>query len=151
MATLAEVNAARAAAMSEKALNLKVRGLLNELGLAPFAFHPTDGVGRMRAGWPDWTIVGSRLIFREEKSQKGRLSPDQKIVLAHLEAVGYDVAIWRPADYYSGRIADELAAIADPHTRDRAASLNELAAARRVKAKTEGRRPGGSIRRRRAA
>lgn len=151
MATREEVIAARVAAMSEKALNLKVRGLLNDLGLAPFSFHPTDGVGRMRAGWPDWTIVGTRLIFREEKTEKGRLSDDQKLMLAHLEAVGYDVGIWRPSDLYSGRIASELAAIADSTVRARAAGLTELAALRKAKAKAAGRRPGGSIARRRAA
>lgn len=150
MARQKEVWAARAAAMSEKGLDLKVRALLNTLHLAPFSFHPTDGVGAMRPGWPDWTILGCRILFRELKSEKGRLSPAQKIVIAHLEAIGADVAIWRPRDLYSGRIAEELAAVATPDVRTRAVGLDELAAARKAKAVAEGRRPGG-FRRRRAA
>lgn len=155
MAKLAEVNAARAAKMSEKGLDLKVRALLNELGLAPFSFHPTDGVGGMRPGWPDWTIIGSRIIFRELKAQKAYPSPVQRLVLAHLEAVGADVAVWKPRDYYSGRIAEELAAIADMGTRQRAADVVTLLAEKRAKEKakdpTATGRPGGFARRRRAA
>lgn len=154
MAKLVDVNAVRAAKMSEKGLDLKVRALLNDLFLAPFSFHPTDGVGGMRPGWPDWTIIGSHVMFRELKSQKGRLSPAQKLVLAHLEAVGADVDVWRPTDLYSGRIATELAALADPATRRRAVVVVDLVAADRAKAKAKGvaaGRPGGFARRRRAA
>lgn len=152
MAKLEDVYAAKAAAMSEKALDLQVRGLLNKLGLAPFSFHPTDGVGGMRPGYPDWTIIGSRVLWRELKSQKGRLTPAQKAVIEQLETVGADVAVWRPVDLYSGRIAGELAAVADSGTRRRAAVVTELAALQRAKAgKEPGRRPGGSAVRRWAA
>jgi len=155
MAKLVDAFTSRAAKMNEKSLDLKVRALLNDLFLAPFSFHPTDGVGGMRPGWPDWTIIGSHVMFRELKAQKGRLTPAQKLVLAHLEAVGADVDVWRPTDYYSGRIASELAAIADTGTRRRAAVVIELTVAQRAKAKEKaaatGVRPGGFARRRRAA
>jgi hypothetical protein len=157
MATSEKVLAARAAKMSEKGLDLKVRALLNELRLAPFSFHPTDGVGGMRPGWPDWTIIGSRVIFRELKAEKGYLSPVQKLVVAHLQAVGADVAVWKPRDLYSGRIAAELAEIADVGTRQRAGVVIDLLAVQRAKAKAKAEakgvpagRPGGNVRRRAA-
>lgn len=156
MAKLTEVWAAQAKAMSEKTLDLKVRRLLNQFGLAPFAFHPPDGTGGMRAGFPDWTIMGAWVMFRELKTEEGVLSPAQKAVIAQLESIGADVDVWRPRDLFSGRIAAELAAVADSATRARAAELDELMRRRRAaeKAKREaaGRvRPGGNVRQRRRA
>ncbi len=52
-------------------------------------------------GFPDLVLVRPpRLIFAELKSDKGRLSPDQELWLADLEAIptGIEVYLWRPND-----------------------------------------------------
>lgn len=55
-------------------------------------------------GWPDLTLWtprhGGRLIFRELKSDEGKVSAEQTAVLASLVAAGLDAAVWRPADWY---------------------------------------------------
>lgn len=51
------------------------------------------------AGWPDLTLVkGTRLIFAEIKSDKGRISPDQKGWLDALKKVA-EVYCWYPKDW----------------------------------------------------
>jgi hypothetical protein len=89
-------------------LDAHVRKLMKDLGL--LAFHTRDS-RRSEQGYPDWTIVGKRVLFRELKTQRGRLSPSQKGWLAKLTAAGQDAGVWRPADLMSGRIAGELIAI----------------------------------------
>lgn len=102
-----------ARAMKEKTLDLKVRRLLNELGLSPWAFHMPDGTRKYTPGFPDWCIIGPRrVMWRELKSHRGTLSPEQKAVLARLEGQGADVGVWRPMDWFSGRITRELCALA---------------------------------------
>jgi hypothetical protein len=103
--------AVAAASMSEKQLDGAVRRLMNDLGLAPFAFHPY-GAGRYRAGYPDWTIAGDRgLLFRELKTERGRLTAAQTAWIERLRALGLDADVWRPRDLHAGRIGRELAAI----------------------------------------
>lgn len=102
-----------AAQMSEKALDSNIRRLLHALGLAPTSFHPPDGTGRYRAGFPDWVIVGpGGILYRELKSQKGRLSAEQRVWLEALRTAGADADVWRPEDWMSGRIQRELTALA---------------------------------------
>lgn len=61
-------------------------------------------------GWPDlvlWKVKPNqppRMIFAELKSDTGRVSPEQKGVLADLEAVAQtsatiEVHLWRPRDW----------------------------------------------------
>jgi hypothetical protein len=63
----------------------------------------TATTGTMAKGWPDLVLAHPklrRLLFVELKSDRGRLTPDQERVHAALwEAVGYDVAVWRPRDW----------------------------------------------------
>ena len=75
--------------------------------------------------WPDW-VIGRRLsatwrprdtgrtgvIIRELKRQGKDPTGEQQEWLDILAADGLDVGVWRPEDYYSGRIARELAALA---------------------------------------
>ena len=52
-------------------------------------------------GWPDLTLWHEgqvRLIFVELKSDDGRLSPDQEVVLASLDAAGQETYVFRPSD-----------------------------------------------------
>ena len=39
------------------------------------------------------------LLFRELKSQRGRVRPEQKEWLATLSEAGSDAGIWRPSDW----------------------------------------------------
>lgn len=94
--------------MSEADLEAAVRDLLKTFGL--WGYHPYDS-RRSEPGWPDWVIVGRRILYRELKSADGQLAPAQVRVRNLLQAAGADWAVWRPADLVSGRISAELAAI----------------------------------------
>lgn len=73
-------------------------------------YHTYDS-RRSQAGFPDLVIVGSKgLIYRELKSDKGRLSPEQVFWLECLVTAGADAAVWRPADWPE-RIQVETAAL----------------------------------------
>jgi hypothetical protein len=98
----------RAYAMSEADLERAVRDLLTVHGL--WGYHPFDS-RRSAPGWPDWVVLGTRVLFRELKTQSGRLSPDQRRVGYLLQAAGADWAVWRPADLMSGQIGRELEAL----------------------------------------
>lgn len=66
-------------------------------------------------GWLDLTIVGpGGVLFRELKSATGSTTPEQRQWIGWLTEAGQDAAVWRPRDWYSGRIAAELAAIRRP-------------------------------------
>lgn len=66
---------------------------------------PVEGDGK---GYPDLTIVGGWVMFRELKSDTGRVRADQQRWLDKLEAAGADVGVWTPEDLHSGRIEKEL-------------------------------------------
>ncbi|NIL62728.1 hypothetical protein [Salinispora arenicola] len=69
-------------------------------------------------GWLDLTIVGpAGVLFRELKSATGSTTPEQRQWIGWLTEAGQDAAVWRPRDWYSGRIAAELAAIRRPVAR----------------------------------
>ena len=65
-------------------------------------------------GWPDLTMVkGSRLLFAELKSEKGKISPEQQLWLDKLAEIdGSEVYVWRPAHI------DEIAKILAPKKRE---------------------------------
>jgi hypothetical protein len=101
-----------AAAMSEDrgpdSLDAHVRKLMNDLGL--WGYHPWRSE-KSEKGWPDWTIIGTRIIYRELKSETGDLRPDQRKVRDLILAAGGDWGLWRPSDLLSHRIQYELTAI----------------------------------------
>lgn len=95
--------------MSESDLQRACIDLCRWLGLA--WFHDNDS-RRNRAGFPDLVVCGTQgFLFRELKSESGRLRPEQMDWLSRLNLGGADAAIWRPADLQSGRIKNELEAI----------------------------------------
>jgi VRR-NUC domain len=97
--------------MSEAELERAVRHQLRMLR-GVLGYHTYDA-RRSPAGFPDWVIVGPNgILFRELKGEQTRVSRQQLQWLAALAKVGQDVAVWRPADLYSGRIAAELAGLA---------------------------------------
>ena len=89
-------------------LDAHVRRLMDDLGL--WGHHQQNSIGSRR-GWPDWVIFGTGVLFRELKSERGTLKPDQAMVRDKILAAGGDWALWRPSDLLSGRIAAELTAI----------------------------------------
>lgn len=105
----------QAAAMTEDrgpdSLDAHVRKLMKDLGL--WGHHPWRS-DKSEKGWPDWTILGTRIIYRELKSETGTLRPDQAKVRDRIVAAGGDWGLWRPSDLLSRRIHRELTAIAIP-------------------------------------
>jgi hypothetical protein len=74
-------------------------------------FHPKD-VRRSEPGFPDLTILGDNgLLFREIKTEEGRLRPEQADWLAKFDKANIDAAVWRPSDWPE-RVTAELRAIA---------------------------------------
>lgn len=68
---------------------------------------------RSSQGFPDWVFCGpGGVLYRELKRQGKNPSPAQQGWLDALIAAGADAAVWRPCDYFSGRIARELAVLA---------------------------------------
>lgn len=92
--------------MKEEVFQGHVIRLARALG---WDYYHTRDSRRSQPGYPDlhlWHPVHGQL-FRELKTMRGRLSPDQVKVVASLTAAGADVAVWRPADL-DGLILDEL-------------------------------------------
>ena len=93
-------------------LEANLRKLLDDLNL--FGFHVRNSIGSAR-GWPDWAILGpGGALFRELKSEAGKLSGEQRRVGSKLTRAGLDWAVWRPTDLLNGVIAAQLARIAYP-------------------------------------
>ena len=94
--------------MSEKSLQDSVMDLARALGWR--AYHTHDS-RRSPAGFPDLVLVHprqGRLLFRELKTMRGRVTPDQEAWLADLIAAGQDAAVWRPSDLLDWTIFDTL-------------------------------------------
>ena len=108
MITAAEHRASVANAMSEDALLSQVRTIANDLGWMTYHTHDSR---RSESGFPDLVLINprqGRILFRELKKMKGRVSADQKRFLEALRAVGQDAGVWRPDDLVEERILAEL-------------------------------------------
>ena len=51
------------------------------------------------SGWVDLILVRERVLFRELKTDRGRVTPQQQEWLERLQAAGADAGIWRPSDW----------------------------------------------------
>jgi hypothetical protein len=55
------------------------------------------------SGYPDltmWRVADKRLLFAELKREKGRLRPQQEVILDELRQLGKaEVYLWRPSDW----------------------------------------------------
>lgn len=73
-------------------------------------YHNPDS-RRSQAGFPD-LVLGSlsrkRVLFRELKTDTGRVRAAQALCLKILSFAGLDAGVWRPKDLLSGRIQREL-------------------------------------------
>ena len=60
-------------------------------------YHTYDS-RKCEPGFPDLVLIrGKRILYRELKTDKGRLTPAQKIWGNALDNAGADWAVWRPA------------------------------------------------------
>lgn len=101
---------AAARAMSEDDLMAHIARLCRDLGL--LAYH-THNSRRSTSGYPDWHIVGpAGSLFRECKDETRKTTPAQDEWISRLQAAGHDVGVWRPRDLLSGRVQQELVALA---------------------------------------
>jgi len=92
--------------MSEDTLQTRIEQLAKELGW--LRYHTYDS-RRSAAGFPDLVMVRrGRIVWRELKSMKGRVSADQRKWLDALETANADVGIWRPIDLLDGTVQAEL-------------------------------------------
>jgi hypothetical protein len=91
-------------------LQARVCGMADDLGL--YWHHQRNSIGS-KPGWPDLVILGPcGGLFRELKSETGKLTIAQCMIGANLTRAGFDWSTWRPADLLNGTIARQLAAIA---------------------------------------
>lgn len=95
--------------MTERQFQQQIEQLCLYRGLT---YYHTYDSRRSQPGFPDLVIVGSKgILFREIKTETGRISKMQKHWLDILAMAGSDAAVWRPSDLISGRIQDELKAL----------------------------------------
>ena len=103
----------RASAMAEDrgpdSLDAHLRRLMEDLGL--WGFHVRNSRGSER-GWPDWVIIGRKILYRELKTEHGSLTPEQRAVGARITRAGGNWAVWRPHDLLNGTIARQLTDLA---------------------------------------
>lgn len=99
-------------AMSEDQLQTIVMETAKLLGWVVVHHRPARTADGWRTaiqgqkGFPDLVLArDGEVMFRELKRQKGK--PDEGQII-WLEALGEYGGIWRPADWFSGRIQNEL-------------------------------------------
>lgn len=96
-------------AMSERAFQQGVLKLARFHGFA-LAYHTHDS-RRSAPGFPDLVLVNprtGRVLWRELKTNKGRVSPEQRAWLDGLASAGQDAGVWRPDDLESGLVIADL-------------------------------------------
>ena len=86
-----------AALVSERDFQAAVVELAHLQGWRTYHTHDSR---RSAAGFPDLTLArGSRLVFVELKSERGRVTSDQRGWLDALGETPAEVYVWRPADW----------------------------------------------------
>ena len=68
-------------------------------------YHTHDS-RRSQPGFPDLVLVRDRVLYRELKTDTGKIRPDQRTWLIRLSEAGADAEIWRPSEWDG--IAQEL-------------------------------------------
>jgi hypothetical protein len=103
---VADYNARLAATMSEADLEEAVRATCAAMGIRRFHHHSSR---RTEPGFPDDVLIGAHgVLFRELKTQRGRVSDPQRETLDALTGCGLDAALWRPGDWLSGLVVSEI-------------------------------------------
>lgn len=97
---------AAAKAMTEAELEANVADLCKTLRTKRYHTHRSQ---HSPAGFPDDVIAGpGGTLFRELKRMGKNPTPEQQEWLDVLGANGHDVGVWRPDDWFSGRIEAEV-------------------------------------------
>ena len=91
--------------MTEAQLQAAVIALAKALGWMVYHTHDSR---KSEAGFPYLVIVKRQVLYREIKTETGGLTPAQSQWLAALANADQDVTVWRPVDWHSGRIEEEL-------------------------------------------
>lgn len=95
-----------ASGLAERDLQRHVVALAKMCGW--WVMHHADSIGT-EPGWPDLTLIrGDRVLFRELKTEDGKLRLAQAGVAALLMNAGQDFKVWRPSAWFSGSIDQEL-------------------------------------------
>lgn len=98
-----------ARSMSEADLQEGVRQLAVSLGIRYYHTHDSR---HSPAGFPDVVLVSPpNCLIRELKREGVELTDAQLAWLADLFDCDLDVGVWKPADWISGRIVDEMRAM----------------------------------------
>ncbi|MDA8440464.1 MAG: VRR-NUC domain-containing protein [Propionibacterium sp.] len=109
MTTVTQYLGLVAADMTEAKLLDHVRAAARAMRLR--AYHTHDS-RRSEPGFPDLVIVGpGGVLYRELKTQKGRVRLEQTAWLDDLTRAGQNARIWRPIDVLNGTVLDELHAL----------------------------------------
>ncbi len=94
--------------MSETELDRHIMEMAETRGWLHYhVFEQRVPARRSSKGFPDWVLVHpvyGRTIYVESKSQKGQMSKDQKLWANCLILAGNEHHIWRPSDWFSGKI-----------------------------------------------
>ncbi len=102
--------------MSEKNLQEAVRKIVisvrGNAGNPDLLYYHTHDSRRSPAGFPDCVFAwrSGRVVYAELKSEKGRLTPDQRRWLDYLALSGAPVYVWRPEHLLDGTIHRVLVA-----------------------------------------
>lgn len=105
--------------MSEKDFQTGVLKLAQFHGFT-LRYHTHDS-RRSAPGFPDLVLINTRtgrILWRELKTNKGRVSLDQQAWLDGLAACGLDAGVWRPNDLDDGRVLAELRGQTFTHNRN---------------------------------
>jgi hypothetical protein len=73
-------------------------------------YHTHDS-RRSEPGFPDLVLISNRrkrALFRELKTEKGKVSRDQLIWITSMQLVGLNAGVWRPSDLTNGHITSDL-------------------------------------------
>lgn len=107
MRRLNAAQAAQAARMSEAGLMLAIRRLTRIMGHRVYHTARSD---RSDKGFPDLVIAAAGgIMYRELKTETGKLTCEQLDWLCDLRAAGADADVWRPGDLLAGAIQQSLA------------------------------------------
>jgi hypothetical protein len=102
MPTADSYTADLARTMGEGVLLSRVRQVAQLRQWLGYHTHRSD---RSDAGFPDLVLVrDERVIYAELKTERGRVTPEQRRWLDTLAGAGVEVYLWRPAHYLGGHI-----------------------------------------------
>lgn len=78
------------------------QAVVDALRVAGFTVYHTYDSRRSAPGFPDIVAVRPRtqqVLFREIKTEKGKVSIAQELWLDALQKAGADAGVWRPSDW----------------------------------------------------